>query len=264
MDLRGAVAIVTGSSSGVGAATARLLAEKGCRVVVNCARGVADGERVVAECKALGAEATLCPADVALDVDCRRLAETALKYWGRIDVLVNSAGTTKSVSHYNLEGLSADDFIRIFSVNTLGPFQMARAVAPYMKARGEGAIVNVSSTAGLRGTGSSIAYGVSKAGLNVLTQSLARVLAPEIRVNAVCPGFIQGRWLKNALGDAYEEHKAHWETSSPLKKAATPAEVAATVLWLVESAVLMTGQIIVADAGMTLGAAGSGVMGKRR
>ncbi len=264
MNLQGAVAIVTGSSSGVGAATARMLAEKGSRVVVNCTRSVEEGERVVAECKALGAEAALCPADVSLDVDCRRLAQAALKQWGRIDVLVNSAGTTKYVSHYDLEGLSSEEFLRILSVNTLGPFQMARAVAPHMKARGEGAIINVSSTAGLRGTGSSIAYGVSKAGLNVLTQSLARVLAPEIRVNAVCPGFIQGRWLKRALGDAYEEHKAHWETSSPLRKAATPEEVAATVLWLVDSAVLMTGQIIIADAGMMLGAAGSGVMGKRR
>jgi 3-oxoacyl-[acyl-carrier protein] reductase len=264
MDLRGAVAIVTGSSSGVGAATARLLAEKGARVLINCAHDVGAGERVVAECKALGTDAALCQADVSSDSDCRRLAESALKKWGGIDVLINSAGTTKSVSHYNLEGLSSDDFIRIFSVNTVGPFQMARAVAPHMKARGEGAIVNVSSTAGLRGTGSSIAYAVSKAGLNTLTQSLARVLAPEIRVNAVCPGFIQGRWLKKALGDAYDEHKAHWETMSPLKKAATPEEVAATILWLVDSAVLMTGQIIVADAGMTLGAAGSGVMGKRR
>ncbi|MGE5302350.1 MAG: SDR family NAD(P)-dependent oxidoreductase [Alphaproteobacteria bacterium] len=264
MELREAVAIVTGSSSGVGAATARMLAEKGARVLINCAHDVEGGERVAAECKALGAEAALCQADVSIDADCRRLAETALRLWGRIDILVNSAGTTKSVSHYNLEGLSSDDFIRIFSVNTLGPFQTARAVAPHMKARGQGAIVNVSSTAGLRGTGSSIAYGVSKAALNTLTQSLARVLAPEIRVNAVCPGFIQGRWVKNALGDAYEEHKAHWETSSPLRKAATPEEVAATILWLVESAALITGQTIVADAGMTLGPAGSGVMGKRR
>jgi NAD(P)-dependent dehydrogenase (short-subunit alcohol dehydrogenase family) len=264
MKLRGTVAIVTGSSSGVGAATARMLAEKGARVLINCAHDVEAGERVVAECKALGTEAALCQADVSIDADCRRMAETALKQWGRIDVLVNSAGTTKSVSHYNLEGLSSDDFIRILSVNTLGPFQMARAVAPHMKARGEGAIVNVSSTAGLRGTGSSIAYGVSKAGLNTLTQSLARVLAPEIRVNAVCPGFIQGRWVKNALGDAYEEHKAHWEATSPLRKAATPEEVATTILWLVESAALMTGQIFIADAGMMLGPAGSGVMGKRR
>jgi len=264
MNLRGAVAIVTGSSSGVGAATARMLAEKGSRVLINCARSVEAGERVVAECKALGADAALCQADISVDADCRRLAETALKNWGQIDVLVNSAGTTKYVSHYNLEGLASDDFVRIFSVNTLGPFQMARAVAPHMKARGEGAIVYVSSTAGLRGTGSSIAYGVSKAGLNVLTQSLARVLAPEIRVNTVCPGFIQGRWLKNALGDAYEEHKAHWEKNSPLRKAATPEEVAGTILWLVESAVLMTGQTIILDAGMMLGPAGSGMMGKRR
>jgi 3-oxoacyl-[acyl-carrier protein] reductase len=264
MELREAVAIVTGSSSGVGAASARMLARKGARVLVNCAHDVEAGERVVAECKALGTDAALCPGDVSHDADCRRVAETALKRWGRIDVLVNSAGTTKSVSHYNLEGLSSEDFLRIFSVNTVGPFQMSRAVAPHMKARGEGAIVNVSSTAALRGTGSSIAYAVSKAGLNTLTQSLARVLAPEIRVNAVCPGFIQGRWVKNALGDAYDEHKAYWETSSPLKKAATPDEVAATILWLVDAAVLVTGQIIVTDAGMMLGAAGSGVMGKRR
>ncbi len=264
MDLRGAVGIVTGSSSGVGAAAARMLAEKGARVLINCVRDVEAGERVAAECKALSTDAALCQADVSIDADCRRLAETALKKWGQIDVLVNSAGTTKYVSHYNLEGLTSDDFVRIFSVNTLGPYQMARAVAPHMKTRGQGAIVNVSSTAGLRGTGSSIAYGVSKAGLNVLTQSLARVLAPEIRVNTVCPGFIQGRWLKNALGDAYEDHKAYWETSSPLRKAATPEEVAATILWLVESAVLMTGQTVVLDAGMMLGAAGSGQMGKRR
>lgn len=264
MDLQEAVGIVTGSSSGVGAAAARMLAEKGARVLINCVRDVEAGERVAAECKALGTDASLCQADVSIDADCRRLAETALKKWGQIDVLVNSAGTTKYVSHYNLEGLTSDDFVRIFSVNTLGPYQMARAVAPHMKTRGQGAIVNVSSTAGLRGTGSSIAYGVSKAGLNVLTQSLARVLAPEIRVNTVCPGFIQGRWLKNALGDAYEEHKAHWEKTSPLRKAATPEEVAAAILWLVESAVLMTGQTIVLDAGMMLGSAGSGMMGKRR
>ena len=264
MNLEGAVAIVTGSSSGVGAATARILAEKGSRVLINCVRDVEAGERVVAECKALDTDAALCQADVSVDADCRRLVETALKKWGQIDVLVNSAGTTKYVSHYDLEGLASDDFVRILSVNTLGPFQMTRAVAPHMKRRGEGAIVYVSSTAGLRGTGSSIAYGVSKAGLNVLTQSLARVLAPEIRVNTVCPGFIQGRWLKNALGDAYEEHKAHWEKASPLRKAATPEEVAATIVWLVESGVLMTGQTILLDAGMMLGPAGSGMMGKRR
>ena len=256
MDLRGSVAIVTGSSSGIGAASARMLAEKGARVLVNCVRSVEDGERVVAECKALGSDAALCQADVSDDADCRRLADTALERWGRIDVLVNSAGTTKYVSHYDLEGLTSDDFKLILAVNTLGPFQMARAVAPHMKASGEGAIVNVSSIAALRGTGSSIAYGVSKAGLNILTQSLARVLAPEIRVNAVSPGFVQGRWLMNALGDAYEQHMANRQMNSPLRKAATPEEVAATILWLVESAVLTTGQVIVTDAGRTLGSVG--------
>lgn len=257
MDLRGAVAIVTGSSRGVGAAAARMLSERGSRVLVNCTRTMEAGERVVADCEKQGAEAALCRGDISIDADCRRLAATAIERWGRIDILVNAAGTTKYVSHYDLEGLTSEDFLRIFSVNTLGPFQMARAVAPHMKAAGEGAIVNVSSIAGLRGTGSSIAYAVSKAGLNILTLSLARVLAPEIRVNAVCSGFIQGSWVKSALGDRYEEHKANWEKNSPLRKAATPEEVAATILWLVESAVLTTGQTIVTDAGVTLGPTGN-------
>jgi 3-oxoacyl-[acyl-carrier protein] reductase len=153
--------------------------------------------------------------------------------------------------------MTSADFTRILAVNTLGPFQMARAVAPHMKAGGAGAIVNVSSVAGLRGTGSSIAYGASKAGLNSLTVSLARVLAPEIRVNAVCPAFIQGRWLQDAFGEAYEQMKANWERTSPLRKAPTPEEVADVVMWLIEGAALTTGQCIVCDTGMILGPQGS-------
>lgn len=257
MELTDSVAIVTGSSSGVGAAVARLLAGRGGRVLVNCLQSVEAGEQVVADCKALGADAALCQGDVADDGDCRRMAATAMERWGRLDILVNSAGTTKFVSHYDLEGISSEEFQRILAVNTLGPFQMARAAAPHMKQGGDGAIVNISSIAGLRGTGSSIAYAVSKAGLNVLTQSLARVLAPEIRVNTVCPGFIQGHWLQSALGERYDAALENQLKVSPLKKAAMPEDVAGVALWLIESAGLITGQIIVADTGNTLGPVGS-------
>jgi 3-oxoacyl-[acyl-carrier protein] reductase len=256
MQLKDTVAIVTGSSSGVGAAAALMLAAKGARVLVNCNRTVTDAERVVAGCRARGVDALLCQGDVAEDADCRRMAATAMERWGRIDVLINSAGTTKFVAHHDLEGLTSEDFRRILLVNTLGPFQMARAVAPHMKARGQGAVVNVSSIGGLRGSGSSIAYAASKAGLNSLTISLARVLAPEVRVNAICPAFIQGRWLMDAYGDNYETAKADWERTSPLKKAATAEEVAEVAMWLIEGAPLTTGQMIVCDTGATLGTAG--------
>jgi 3-oxoacyl-[acyl-carrier protein] reductase len=263
MQVKGGVAIVTGSSSGVGAAAARMLAARGARVLVNCSKSVKDAERVVADCKAAGVDAVLCQGDVAEDADCRRMAAAAMERWGRIDVLVNSAGWTKFVNHADLEGLTSEAFTRTLLINTLGPFQMARAVAPHMKAGGQGAIVNVSSVGGLRGSGSSIAYAASKAGLNSVTISLARVLAPEVRVNAICPAFIQGRWLQEAYGDNYETAKADWERTAPLKKAATNEEVAEVILWLIEGAALTTGQMIVCDTGATLGTAGHAAARKK-
>jgi 3-oxoacyl-[acyl-carrier protein] reductase len=240
MDIRGKAAIVTGSASGIGAATAKMLAAAGCRVAVNYAKSRD------------GAEAA--QADVSKDADCRRLVGEAMKAFGRLDVLVNSAGTTKFVAAGNLDGLSAEDFQRIYAVNSIGPFQMARAAAPHMKAAGLGAIVNVSSTAGIFGSGSSIAYAMSKAALNTLTIALARALAPEVRVNAVCPGFVQGRWhLQNLDAAEYEAHVREWQERSPLRKAATPEEVAGVVTGLITGPDLMTGQIVVCDAGANMG-----------
>ncbi|MHA1108347.1 MAG: SDR family NAD(P)-dependent oxidoreductase [Alphaproteobacteria bacterium] len=257
MELTDAVAIVTGSSSGVGAAAARKLAGRGVRVLINCSQSVEAGEQIAAECREIGPDATLYQGDVSNDDDCRAMAAAAMERWGRIDVLINSAGTTKFISHYDLDAITTELFQRILSVNTIGPFQMARAVAPHMKAGGQGAIVSISSIAGIRGTGSSIAYAASKAGLNVMTQSLARVLAPEVRVNTICPGFIQGHWLMSALGERYEAAVENQLAISPLGKASTPEEVADVALWLIESAVLITGQVIVADTGNTLGPIGS-------
>ncbi len=250
MKVTGCSAIVTGSSSGIGAAAAKMLAERGCNVVINYTSSQAEAEETAAACEALGAEALLCRANVALDEDCRRMAAAAVERWGRVDVLINSAGTTKRVKHEDLEGLGADDFQRIYAVNAIGPFQMARAVAPHMRNAGDGAIVNISAGAGFHGGGSSIAYAASKAALNAITKSLARVLAPEIRVNAICPGLVEGRWMSNLLGEeAYQAHVERARGKLPLRRTNTSDVVAETALWLIEHATTMTGELINMDAG---------------
>jgi 3-oxoacyl-[acyl-carrier protein] reductase len=247
-------AIITGSATGIGAAVARRLAAKGTHVVINYTKSAAEAEATAAECRALGVEALVCQADVSRDEDCRRLAETALAAWGRIDFLVNNAGTTVFAPQGDLDAVQAEDFRRIYDVNVIGAFQMVRAVAPAMKAAGRGAVVNVSSIAGLAGIGSSIAYAASKGALNTLTLSLARALAPTIRVNAVCPGMVTTRWLQQGLGaDRYSHMLAATEAATPLKQASGPDEIAEPVVWLLEGAAHITGEMISVDAGMHLG-----------
>ncbi len=256
MDIHGGVVIVTGSATGVGAACAKLLASKGCNVVINYTKSEAEARETQAACEAMGVETLLVQADVANDADCRRMAEAAIERWGRIDGLINNAGATKFVNHADLEGLTAEDFQRIYAVNVIGPYQMTRAVAPQMKAQGRGAIVNISSIAGVMGIGSSIAYAASKGALNTMTLSLARALGPEIRVNAICPGFIQGRWLRSGLGDAaYEAALQAQERTTPLRRAGTPEDMAQAAVWFIEGADLVTGELLIVDAGAHLGAA---------
>jgi 3-oxoacyl-[acyl-carrier protein] reductase len=251
---RAQTAIITGSATGIGAAVARRLAAKGTHVVINYTKSAAEAEVTAAECRALGVEALVCRADVSHDEDCRRLAETALGAWGRIDYLVNNAGTTVFAPQGDLDAIQAEDFRRIYDVNVIGAFQMVRAVAPAMKAAGRGAVVNVSSIAGLAGIGSSIAYAASKGALNTLTLSLARALAPTIRVNAVCPGMVTTRWLQQGLGaDRYSHMLAVTEAATPLKQASGPDEIAEPVVWLLEGAAHITGEMISVDAGMHLG-----------
>jgi 3-oxoacyl-[acyl-carrier protein] reductase len=256
MDVRGGVVIVTGSATGLGAAAAKLLARKGCRVVVNFTTSEAEARETEAACQSLGVDTLLCRADVAVDDDCRRMAEAAIARWGRIDGLINNAATTQFVDHTDLEGLSAADFQRIYAVNVVGAFQMTRAVVPNMKAAGRGAIVNVSSIAGVMGVGSSIAYTASKGALNTMTLSLARALGPEIRVNAICPGLITGRWLRRGLGDAaYDALVEQQERTTPLRRAGSPEDMAEAAVWFIEGADLVTGEILIVDAGAHLGAA---------
>ena len=251
------VAIITGSSRGVGAATARLLAEKHYHVVINYSKSEKGAREVQAACETLGAETLLCKADVAEDADCRRMADEALAKWGRIDVLVNNAGTTKFCAHDHLEGLSKDDFLNIYSTNLVGPYQMIRAAVPHMKRVGRGDIVNVASIAGITGVGSCVAYCASKGALITMTKSLARVLGPEIRINAVCPGFIQGEWLQTGMGlENYEKTKHFLEKALPLEMTATPEMIASTIRFFIEDAVLVTGETLLLDGGNHLGSKG--------
>ena len=188
--------------------------------------------------------------DVAQDADCRRVANAVLDKWGRIDALVNCAGTTKFVAHADLEGLSAEDIEAIFRVNFIGPFQMIRACAPALKAT-KGCIVNVSSVASILGTGSSIAYAASKAALDTMSISLARALGPDIRVNVVAPGYVRTPWQVAAHGaEGAKDLERRYAEKAPLKAAPEPQDVAEAIAWLLEGARAVTGEIIYIDGGM--------------
>jgi 3-oxoacyl-[acyl-carrier protein] reductase len=240
------VVVVTGGSSGMGEATARELARRGWRVALTFSKDLAKAETVAKQC----GEAIAVKGNVAEDADCRRVAKEVLAKWGRIDALVNNAGTTKFVDHKNLEGLSAGDFEAIFRVNLIGPFQMIRACADALR-RSRGSVVNISSVAHLLGTGSSVAYAASKAALHTMTFSLARALAPEIRVNVVAPGYVRTPWQISAKGeDGSLEDERRYAERAPLKAAAKAEDVAEAIAWLVEGARSVTGEIIYVDGGM--------------
>ncbi len=250
------VAIVTGSATGAGAAIAIALANKGYNIVVNYTKSLEEAEATLEQVKAAEVEAILFQADVSDDDACRAMAQAAIDKWGRIDALVNNAGMTKFVPHADLDGLDAEDFHKIYSVNTIGPFQMTRAVAPFMKEQGNGSVVMISSVAGTHGLGSSLAYVASKGGLNLMTLGLARALGPEIRVNAICPGMIETRWLKQGWGEEqYDKMRAKVINAVPLADVSQPEDIADAAVWFVEGARMITGEIIILDGGMHLGRA---------
>jgi 3-oxoacyl-[acyl-carrier protein] reductase len=255
-------AIVTGSATGVGAATALALARRGYDVLINYSRSEAEAKLSQAACREAGADTLLLRGDVAVDADCRQLAHAAMDRWKRIDALVNNAGITSFDGAANWDALDAQTFQHIVGVNAVGTFQMVRACAAHLKASG-GAIVNVSSIAGALGIGSSIAYIASKGAINAMTLHLARAMAPEVRVNAVCPGLITSRWFADGIGqEAYEQVKASYERGTPLGRACTPEDVAEAVLWLVDGARTVTGELVMLDAGIHLGGFPVSVPGK--
>ena len=248
------VCIVTGSSSGIGAATAERFARAGYDIVINYSRDEAPAQVVAEACRACNVDVIVEKADVAVDADCRRLAEIVENRWGHANVLVNNAGRTKFVDLKNLDGIAAQDFHDIYAVNAIGPFQMARAFAPLLRKSTGASIVNVSSIAARMGLGSSIAYATSKGALDTLTMALARILGPQIRVNGVAPGMIEGEWLRKGMGDArYKAQKTAYSSAAALNAAIDPKEVADTIFFLATGAPKTTGETLLVDAGFKIG-----------
>jgi NAD(P)-dependent dehydrogenase (short-subunit alcohol dehydrogenase family) len=249
----GSVFIVTGSGTGVGAACARMLASGGAHVVINYSRSEEEARQTESDCQAFGAETLMVKADVSDDEACRDIARRTLDRWGRIDGLVNNAAVTKRADPFDLEELSLDDFLRVYRVNVGGVYQMTRAVVPAMKRQGSGAIVNVSSNVTFTGGGSSLAYTASKGALNALTLGLARVLGPEIRVNAVCPGVVNTRWMPETIGEKqFEALKQRFQNASPMGRIAEPVDVAQAVVWLLTGTKYCTGELLGVDGGIRL------------
>ena len=238
---QGRVVAVTGSSSGIGAATAHAFADAGASVLVNSARSVAEGEAVAASLSdALYVQGDITDADVP-----ERLVAAALDRWGRLDTLVNNAGTTALIPHQDLEAASVDVWRRIFEVNVFGTWAMSVAAMPALR-ESHGSIVNVASVAGVRPPGSSVPYAASKAALNHMTVLLAKVVGPEVRVNALAPGLVDTPWTQ------------HWDVVrqvvrqvAPLKRSGQPEDVAEVVLALAQAA-YVTGQVVVIDGGLSL------------
>lgn len=247
------VCVVSGSSSGIGAATVRLFARHGWDVVVNYSRDAVPAQDVAAECRSFGAQALVVKADVALDADCRRLAAEVDACFGRADVLVNNAGTTKFVALKNLDGLEAEDFQRIYAVNVIGAFQMVRALTPLLQRNPGAGIVNISSVASMMGVGSSIAYMASKGALNAMTVGLARALGPGIRVNAIAPGLVETPWLQNGMGaERYAASVDGYKRRAALAAVMTPEDVAESAWYLGVSALKTTGEVLLLDAGLRI------------
>jgi NAD(P)-dependent dehydrogenase (short-subunit alcohol dehydrogenase family) len=255
----GLCVVITGAASGLGAATAAILARDGARIVINYSSSQKEAEATAELCRDAGAtEVIVVQGDVSKDDDCKSIVAAA-QHWGRIDALINNAGVTKHVPHDDLDGLSAEDFQWIYGINTIGPYQMVRAARSLLEAgaRASGrssAVVNVSSMAGLTGAGSSVAYAASKGALNSITLSLARALAPLIRVNTVCPGYIDTPWFTKGRGaEAAAKVREAVIAKVPLRIASTAQDIAGLICFLATSpSSNMTGELVRMDAGMHL------------
>ena len=242
------VALITGGGTGTGKAIALGLAKLGVNIVVNYSRSAQEAEETAAEIRALGVSCLVEKANVANDAEVRTMVDNTVKAFGRIDYVVNSAGTTVYVDLPDLEGMKDEYFDQIFDVNVKGIFHVCRAAAKYLK-ESHGSIMNITSVAGFSGQGSLIAYAASKAAAISLTKSLARVLAPEVRVNSVAPGIIMSRWVAGR-----EDHiNRYGKPKALLNKVCSPDDVADVVVPLLTSAALLTGQSIILDGGMLMG-----------
>lgn len=258
-DLDGFTVVVTGGSTGLGRAIAVETASRGAAlVVINYARSADEAEETARLVEAQGARAITVQGDVSIDEDCRRITAAA-EATGRIDALFNNAGMTKfAPNHADLDAVNAEDFLKLYSVNVVGAFQMVRAARALLEAAPQpGAVVNTSSIAGVVGNGSSVPYAASKGAMTTMTLSLARALAPLIRVNAVCPGFIDTPWFGKAMdADRIDRLRTGAAAATPLKVASKAEDIAGAAVFLASPASRhVTGETLLVDAGLHLGGA---------
>jgi 3-oxoacyl-[acyl-carrier protein] reductase len=259
MNLSGKVAILTGAGrlKSIGASTAILLAQNGCNILINCRNHKEQAEQVVDQCRQLGVDATFFMGDLTQESVCQSMAEFTQNRWGRADIIINSMGFTKSAPYEDLSGLTADDFSKMYAINATAPFLVIQAFQKMLKKSGDACIVNVSSSSSLTGKGSSIAYASSKGALNTLTLALAQALSPEVRVNAVCPSFVDSSWWDEAFLGREDQYKSlinSMQSNNLLNKVLTPIDVARTILSIIQNS-LMTGEIVRLDAGAHIGKA---------
>lgn len=246
MNITNKVALVTGGGTGIGRATSIELARRGATVVVNYSRSKADADATVQMIEEEGGHAIAIRADISQDREVREMVDQIVQRYGTVDLLVNNASITRHIPLDDLEAATEEVWDELYAVNVKGMFYCARAVAPWMKKNKQGAIVNVGSIAGLTGTGSSLPYAVSKAAVHGLTKSLARALAPEIRVCSVVPGAVATRWWAGQ-----EERMQQLSNDLLLQRIATPDDIARLICAVLEQEA-MTGQIITVDSGQTL------------
>lgn len=256
MNLKDSKALITGSSSGIGAAIAKELARLGCDVAITWAHDSDSAENVRKECAALGVKTLVYQLDVRDNSQCERVVRDIADQWGGFNLLINSAGITKPTTLTDLKSVTHDDFLNLYSVNVVGVFQIVRAAAQFLQKEAISHVISISSMAGVNGRGSSIAYAASKGALLTMTKSLARVLGPNVRVNAVCPGLVNSRWTKKTLGsEKFEGQMRTAALRSTLKTVATPEDIAKAVVGLVQGSDLITGSTFYVDAGAHLGTA---------
>ena len=256
MNFEGNIAVITGSSAGIGAEAAKKITSLGGRVTINYSKNKEAAEEVAHECSRLGEPPIIIKADIATDEGCQHIINSSVSEFSKINILINNAGRTKFADHSNLDALQRADFEDILSLNLNSNYELIKHARPHLGKNKKSSIVNISSVAGLRGLGSSVAYAASKGALNSMTLALSRSLGPEgIRVNAVCPGFVATDWWKNSLGDEkFKKAIIAYEKTNPLGECPTAEDIIGSVLFFASDlSNHVTGQLLAVDGGLLIG-----------
>ena len=256
MNFEGNIAVITGSSAGIGAEAAKKITSLGGRVTINYSKNKESAEEVAHECSRLGEPPLIIKADIATDEGCQHLINSSVSEFSKINILINNAGRTKFADHSNLDALQRADFEDILSLNLNSNYELIKHARPHLAKNKKSSVVNISSVAGLRGLGSSVAYAASKGALNSMTLALSRSLGPEgIRVNAVCPGFVATDWWKNSLGDEkFKKAIIAYEKTNPLGECPTAEDIIGSILFFASDlSNHVTGQLLAVDGGLLIG-----------